>query len=33
MLMADRKVRRRLAAIFAADAAGYTLLMEEDSLT
>jgi hypothetical protein len=31
--MADREVRTRLAVILAADAAGYTLLMEEDSLT
>jgi len=29
--MADREVKRRLAAILAADVAGYTRLMEEDS--
>ena len=29
--LADREVQRRLAAIVAADVAGYTRLMEEDS--
>ena len=29
--MADREVKRRLAAILAADVAGYTRLMEEDT--
>ena len=29
--MGDRSVQRRLAAILAADVAGYTRLMEEDS--
>ena len=29
--MADREVQRRLAAILAADVAGYTRLMEEDT--
>ena len=29
--MADRSVQRRLAAILAADVAGYTRLMEEDT--
>ena len=29
--MADREVQRRLAAILAADVAGYTRLMEKDS--
>ena len=29
--MADREVKRRLAAILAADVAGYTAAMEEDT--
>ncbi|MBT7232974.1 MAG: adenylate/guanylate cyclase domain-containing protein, partial [Rhodospirillaceae bacterium] len=29
--MADREVKRRLAAILAADVAGYTALMEDDT--
>ena len=29
--MADREVQRRLAAILAADVAGYTCLMEKDT--
>ncbi len=29
--MADREVERRLAAILAADVAGYTCLMEDDT--
>ena len=29
--MADRKAQKRLAAILAADVAGYTRLMEEDT--